>query len=108
MAQSADLDLLRQRLRPQVGDATLAHALDVATAWVTDRVYPTPDATLGQRHPEVTEAILLLAHRLFKRLQSPEGIAGWGDLGVVRILGTDPDIERLLERHLDYTRTGLA
>lgn len=108
MAQSADLDLLRQRLRPQPGDATLAHCLDVATAWVEDRVYPTPDQTLGTRHPDVQEAILLLAHRLYKRQQSPEGVAGWGDLGVVRVLGTDPDIERLLEHHLDMTRAGLA
>jgi hypothetical protein len=108
MAQSADLDLLRQRLRPQAGDQLLAQALDVSTAWVVDRVYPQPDASHGGRHPEVTEAILLLAHRLYKRLQSPEGVAGWGDLGVVRILGTDPDIERLLERHLDYSKAGLA
>jgi hypothetical protein len=86
----------------------LAHALAVATAWVTDRVYATPDASLGGRHPDVTEAVLLLAHRLYKRLQSPEGIAGWGDLGVVRILATDPDIEKLLERHLDYSKAGLA
>lgn len=108
MAQAADLDLLRQRLRPQAGDAVLAHALDVATAWVEDRVYPTPDGRLGTRHPDVTEAILLLAHRLYKRQQSPEGVAGWGDLGVVRILASDPDIEALLALHRDYSRTGLA
>jgi len=108
MAQAADLDLLRQRLRPQPGDATLAHCLDVATAWVEDRVYPSPDGTLGTRHPDVQWAILQLAHRLYKRQQSPEGVAGWGDLGVVRILSVDPDIEAAIARHRDCAPTGLA
>lgn len=107
MAQSADLDLLRTRLRV-VGqsDAHLAHCLDVATAWVEDRVYSTPDAFLGSRHPDVTEAILMLAGRLHARRNSPEGVAGWGDLGVVRIVANDPDLVRLLEFHIDYAKAG--
>lgn len=105
MAQAADLDLLRQRLRPQSGDATLAHALDVATAWVEARTYAYAP---GARPPEVQEAILLLAQRLYARRNSPEGVAGWGELGVVRILASDPDLEALIALHRDYTRTGLA
>ena len=58
--------------------------------------------------PEVQEAILLLAARLYKRRQSPEGVAGWGDLGVIRIVARDPDIELLLEHHLDYLKAGVA
>ena len=54
------------------------------------------------------EAIILLASRLYKRRQSPEGVAGWGDLGVVRILASDPDINRLLEHHLDMCKAGVA
>ena len=109
MAQTSDLDLLRQRIG-LVGQATasLAHDLDVATAWVEDRCYPTPDGTHGTRHPEVTEGILLLAQRLYERRRSPEGVAGWGDLGVVRILADDPDLRRMLELHLDTTRAGIA
>jgi hypothetical protein len=105
-----DLDALRTRLGT-VGtkdDALLASCLDAATAWVEDRVYDIPDARLGQRHPEVTEAILLMASRLFKRRQSPEGVAGWSDLGAVRIVSRDPDVEALLERHIDYGRAGIA
>lgn len=107
MAQTADLDLLRQRLR-LVGavDAFLSHCLDVATSWVTDRVYATPDGTPGQRHPDVTEAILLLAGRLYNRRNSPEGVAGWGDMGVVRVVSVDPDVERLLAFHIDYAKAG--
>ena len=41
--------------------------------------------------------------RLYKRLGSPEGVAGWSDLGVVRILGSDPDIARLLEHKRDMS-----
>ena len=59
----------------------LRRALDVATAWVQERVTAT-----GFDTPEVQEAIILFASRLYKRRQSPEGVAGWGDLGVVRIL----------------------
>jgi hypothetical protein len=109
VAQAADLDLLRQRIKlTGIPDAQLAHCLDVAAAWVEDRVYATPDATPGTRHPEVTEAILLLAQRLNSRRNSPEGVAGWGDLGVIRILATDPDITALLERHVDMSRSGIA
>ena len=110
MAHTADLDLLRARLGVQgtQRDAHLAHCLDVAAAWVEDRVYVEPDTAVRRRHPEVTEAIMILASRLYARRNSPEGVAGWGDLGVVRVLATDPDIERLLERHVDYSRTGIA
>ena len=53
-------------------------------------------------------AIVLLASRLYKRRNSPEGVAGWSDLGVVRIMAQDPDIERLLEWKYDLLRAGIA
>jgi hypothetical protein len=51
---------------------------------------------------------VLLASRLYKRRNSPEGVAGWGDLGVIRIVASDPDIARLLEHKLDMSRAGVA
>lgn len=110
MAQPADLDLLRARLgvKGTEVDARLAHCLDVAAAWVEDRVYLEPDASHGRRHPEVTEAILLMASRLYARRNSPEGVAGWGDLGMIRVIARDPDVEALLERHWDYANGGIA
>jgi hypothetical protein len=110
VSDQADLDLLRARLGVKGDDANgnLARSLDVATAWVEDRVYVEPDAGYGRRHPEVTEAILLIASRLFARRNSPEGVAGWGDLGVVRIIARDPDVDALLERHIDYAKAGIA
>jgi hypothetical protein len=61
-----------------------------------------PDGTTDEDYPpKIRLAIILLASRLAKRSTSPEGVAGMSDLGaVVRILGTDPDIERLIRRHL--------
>ena len=110
MTHQPDLDLLRARLgtRGTEHDAHLAHCLDVATAWVEDRVYVEPDAGYARRHPEVTEAILLIASRLYARRNSPEGVAGWGDLGVIRVIARDPDVEALLERHIDYGKVGIA
>lgn len=98
----ADLDMLRARLgiKTTTDDAILMSSLDTARAWVAERVidshWPLPD---------VQEAVLLHASRLFKRRQSPEGISGWDDLGAVRIIASDPDIRALLEMHLDVGRT---
>ena len=60
-------------------------------------------------HSDVQEAILLLASRLYKRRQLPEGVAGFGGEGVVvRILGMDPDVRQLLDRHLDLLNVGVG
>ena len=99
---------LRLGVKTNAADEQLQWDLDVATAWVDDRVYVYPDQQPGERHPEVVEAILLLASRYYSRRNSPEGVAGWGDLGVIRVLSQDPDIERLLERHVRYYDCGIA
>lgn len=44
----------------------------------------------------VKQAAILVAIRTFKRLDSPFGVAGFGDIGVVRVGRTDPDVEALL------------
>jgi hypothetical protein len=48
----------------------------------------------------VAQATIIQASRIFKRLDSPLGVLGMGDLGVVRI-GTrlDPDVAQLLENY---------
>lgn len=45
-------------------------------------------------------AVLIVAARLYKRRVSPEGVAGFGELGAVRISATDPDVGPLLGRWL--------
>lgn len=101
----ADLDALRSSLGTVSNEANtlLRRALDATRSWVAERVYPE-----SMDRPEVHEAIILGASRLYKRRSSPEGVAGWGDLGVVRITMSDPDINRLLEHHLDMFNAGVA
>ena len=38
----------------------------------------------------------MLASRLFRRRLSPEGVAGFGEFGAVRVIAQDPDIEALM------------
>ena len=45
---------------------------------------------------DVKQACNLLAIRQFKRYDSPLGVAGFGEIGVVRVSRVDPDIESLL------------
>lgn len=102
----ADLDTLKLRLgsKTQTDDGVLSGDLEAATSWVRDRV-------MGDEFTkaEVQEAILLLASRLYKRRQSPDGIAGWTADGVVaRIGGSDPDIKALLMRKQDMSNAGIA
>jgi hypothetical protein len=101
----ADLDALRASLGTvsNVSNVNLERSLTAATAWVRERV----KAALFD-DDETQEAIVLLASRLYKRRNSPEGVSGWGDLGVIRILASDPDISRLLEHKLDMSQAGVA
>lgn len=55
--------------------------------------------------PEVAEAALILAGRLYKRKDSPEGVMGSSEWGVIRVSRTDPDVASLLA---DYALPGLA
>lgn len=45
---------------------------------------------------EVAEATLIAASRLWSRRDSPTGVAGFGDYGVVRITASDVDVAQLL------------
>jgi hypothetical protein len=47
--------------------------------------------------PQIKDATLLRATRLYRRRGSPEGVAGFGDLGVVRVSRMDPDYEDLIK-----------
>ena len=105
MSVRADLDALRAMLGTKTtgDDNVLSACLEAAQAWVHDRV-----RTSDTGHPEVAQAVLLLASRLYKRRLSPEGVAGWDDMAV-RVVSRDPDVERLIEQHVDaYKVWGIA
>lgn len=102
----ADLPTLRSftGASSTVDDERLQAALDASAELVYERVYP-----CDRTHPDVQHAIVMMAARLFKRRQSPEGTAGFaGDGAVVRIVANDPDIRVLLERHLDMLHIGVG
>lgn len=44
----------------------------------------------------IKQATILLAMRQFKRYDSPLGVAGFGDIGVMRVGRVDPDVEALI------------
>lgn len=53
------------------------------------------------RVPEnIKNATLLLTARLFRRKDSPEGIKGFNDLGVVRVSRYDSDYDNLISRYI--------
>lgn len=89
---SAGLAVPYHRLRA-VGDYTFPVVADEATVQVT--------AVFGwSTVPRaVMQACVIQASRLFKRLDSPLGVAGFGpDLGVIRVArGLDPDVQQLVD-----------
>jgi hypothetical protein len=51
----------------------------------------------------VTQAAILQSSRIFTRLQSPLGVAGFGDMGVMRVSrGLDPDVAQLIEGYRKF------
>jgi hypothetical protein len=74
--------------------------LDEATVRVTGTFgfTPVPDA--------IKQAALLLSIRIFKRLDSPLAVAGFGDMGVVRVGRTDPDVMAMLSPFVRMRNVG--
>jgi hypothetical protein len=90
-SRSAGIPFPFSRIRPQE-DGYWPVAFGRATVKVVGMFgWPaTPDA--------VREATILQASRLFTRLDSPLGIAGFGDMGAMRVsFRGDPDVAMLLE-----------
>lgn len=79
---------------------------------VGDYLFPTVNGNFGEQAlvqltavfgwpsvPEpVTQATIIQASRIFKRYDSPLGVAGFGDLGAIRVSRfLDPDMAQLVE-----------
>ena len=48
----------------------------------------------------IKQACIILAGRQFKRYDSPLGVAGFGDLGAMRVSRVDPDVATLIEPYV--------
>lgn len=83
-------------------ESIVEESLQAATsyiAWRCDLEPPDLDYTTDNGdtiRPELREATLMLTSRLFRRRLSPEGVAGFGEFGAVRVTSVDADIERLI------------
>ena len=53
----------------------------------------------------IREAACLLAERQFRRMDSPLGVAGFGDLGAISVRRTDPDVADAID---PFKRHGIA
>lgn len=91
--------------RNYIGEVTddqmpvLQDCLDASVAYIgyrCDSELEEDDDYLDVVPVNIREATLMLTSRLFRRRLSPEGVAGFGDFGAVRVTGVDPDIERLI------------
>jgi hypothetical protein len=69
---------------------------------VTPRVRVTAEWGWPAVPDEITQATLIMATRLFRRKGSPEGVAGFNDLGVVRLSKIDPDVQALIQPFKRY------
>lgn len=79
-------------------DASLNDAVNVALSAIERRV------TIPDEYPdEVRLAVIITAARLYKRRMTPEGVAGFGDLGVVRVSAIDMDVEQMIDPFLTLT-----
>lgn len=47
----------------------------------------------------ITQACCLQAARIYKRADAPFGVAGFGDMGAVRVTRTDPDVYALISKY---------
>lgn len=85
---------------------TSFYDLNYSGIWWAGGVSPRVRVTAHWGWPEVpdeiSQATLILAARLFRRKGSPEGVAGFNDLGVVRLGRTDPDVSMLITNFKRY------
>ena len=53
--------------------------------------------------PTITQAAVIQAMRIFRRLDSPLGVAGFGDMGAIRVgRGLDPDVAQLVQPYVKH------
>lgn len=56
----------------------------------------------------INQACVMHAARIFNRKESPQGVAGWGDFGAIRVRSSDPDVINFLEDYRLGRKVGLV
>jgi hypothetical protein len=92
---------------PSADDEVIEAARVAAIDYCVGRIDPnlvgwasTDDPLVSPVPDGVHEAALLLSARLYRRRDSLDGTIGWGEMGVVRVGLSDPDVVALLGRYL--------
>lgn len=80
-------------------------ALTSPSGWGSDQVRVTAQWGWPSVPDQVVEATLLQAQRLYGRKESPQGVAGAGEFGAIRLSRVDPDVRELLA---PFTLPGIA
>lgn len=84
----------------RITDATDDTRIDEVVAAVNSlvRTWPCSAASVDADEftANVTEGATMLAGRLFRRRESPAGVAAFGELGPVYVMRNDPDVAMLL------------
>ena len=75
---------------------SLLRQLSMWSYWPLHRIRVTAQWGWPRIPPQIAEATLIRAQRLYRRRASPEGVAGFNDMGVVRVGRYDPDYDRLV------------
>jgi hypothetical protein len=92
-----DIDEYKQWARvpgtDTVDDVAIDQALSAVKVAIVARC---PTLATAACPPDALYACLLWTNRVLVRRQSPEGIVGIADLGAVRIMRTDADIDQML------------
>lgn len=78
-------------------DAAIAYIGWLCDGQLEEQTTQDTDGNYEEIVPEnIREATKILTSRLFRRRLSPEGVAGFGDFGAVRVIARDPDIAALI------------
>lgn len=91
--------------RTSPADRQPVTALSRLAGWGTDEVRVTALWGWPVTPDDVTEAVLIAAHRLYLRKDTPEGIKSGGEFGAVRLSRMDPDYQRIMQA---YSMPGIA
>lgn len=85
-----------------IDDRPITSLLRVGGIWGHERTRVQVTARYGWPvvPEDVVQATLLQANRLFRRKDSPEGVTGSAEWGVVRLSRRDPDVWNLIEQYV--------
>jgi hypothetical protein len=88
---------LRYKATDTTDDTELEGIVEAVNALV--RAWPCSAPAQGQtKFPaNVTRGADMMAGRLFRRRESPAGVAAFGDMGAVYVMRNDPDVAMLLK-----------